>query len=161
MNTLSKSVVNCMNRAREGITASNIAMSKALDDLQGTEPLLYAELRALLLMGSKIAAGLDKIRGNAERERAPAKTLDDIPLTPNARGALASLMQEGGMQRLSEFRFLPQVLIARQRGIGKVNLTAFITGLADAGIALGSEWPKGENIWHWKEVLVRLRQEQS
>lgn len=151
MKPLPQAVTNCLKNARENICYANIAMGKALDDLQQAEPSLYAELRALLIQGGQLRDKLEAIRVKVEASRARCA----IPL----RGALAldsieQLMLEGGIHDLSEFRFVPPQAVARRRGVGKLALKTFTEGLASMGITLGGEWPEGEDWRRWREVLA-------
>lgn len=81
MQPLPRAVINCLKHARDGVTTTNFALVKSLDDLKEFDPLLYAEVRALLEMGRQLGDKLDAFRKKTGADVEPKAK----PTTPARR----------------------------------------------------------------------------
>lgn len=146
-----------LRHARAGAAAANAAMRRILKVAPQIDPALHAEIAALLKLGNELRDRLIAAQTMAIRTPSAPQALRDISIRPSALDSLEDLMREGGMEDLSEFRFVPRALVARQRNVGKLSTRLFAEALARAGIILGGEWPTGTELWRWKGVLAKLR----
>lgn len=125
-------------------------LSKAMEPLEHAarqRVLDYARKRFLDGEHTRLAIGaLTCSRGGPVRP----VSLDDLGLLTNPLESLKSFMRMEGLTDLADFRFVPEPMVLKMHGVGDKSLKDFKAALAQVGVVLGGDFPRGGSVNDWK-----------